>query len=256
MRTKGRNDDFSTRRWTAGRDEAEDRPADPEFEAAVIAALGEKPPIAVPEGFALRVTQHVFAQPGPRRSRLPGWGPRLAVASAGALTVAMFALAPHAVPSLSNTAFDGELLSLGELAVLLLFSRHLLAREYGAAAEAARRPSITGGHTPHLQRDTARKDRTDASLAADWRFNEDQDFGACGGLGPPRLCDGANHLYATDDCTTATRYRACNLADPGGYRWNARDRTAGGNGCPTHHKERAQGQAEVAAALQGPGQGR
>ncbi len=100
--------------------------SDPLVEAAITRALGRKPAPIVPENFAANVARLALAQPLPRRSRWLGWGPRLAAASAGLLTLGMFALAPHAAPSLRDVAFDGELLLLAELSCLLLFSHRLL----------------------------------------------------------------------------------------------------------------------------------
>ena len=106
-----------------------DGPFDPAHGDGYVRWLSEKPEVVIPHDFAVRVQQYVFAQPKLRRPRLPGWGARLMVASAGVLMVAKFALAPHAVPSLTNAAFDGELMSLAELGGVLLFSSYLLVRE-------------------------------------------------------------------------------------------------------------------------------
>ncbi len=99
------------------------------IEAATAHALGRKPAVVIPSTFAARVTERAFAQAPSRRLQWIGWGPRLALGSAAVLTVAMFALAPHASPSLSSIPFDGELLLLAELSALLLFSHRLLSRD-------------------------------------------------------------------------------------------------------------------------------
>lgn len=103
--------------------------ADSSIDEAVLRVLSRQPDIVIPEDFASRVSRHVLRHPLPPRNRWAGWGPKLAIASAGLLTAAMFALAPHAAPSLTNLAFDGELVLLAELSGLLLFSRHLLVRD-------------------------------------------------------------------------------------------------------------------------------
>lgn len=103
--------------------------SDPLAEAAIARALSRKPSPFVPDHFAGNVTRLALAQPQPRPSRWLGWGPRLAAASAGLLTLGMFALAPHAAPSLHDVAFDGQLILLAELSCLLLFSHRLLSGE-------------------------------------------------------------------------------------------------------------------------------
>jgi hypothetical protein len=102
---------------------------DTTLDAAISRALDRQPAVRVPEGFAARVAGHATAQRVPRRSRWLGWGPRLMVGSAAVLTASMFALAPHAAPSVRNPAFDAELLLLAELGALLLFSPRLLSRD-------------------------------------------------------------------------------------------------------------------------------
>lgn len=99
------------------------------LDAAIGQALDRQPAPRIPVDFAARVAQRVAAEPAPRRARWVGWGPRLTVGSAALLTAGMFALAPHAAPSLHNLAFDAELVLLTELSVLLLFSHRLLFRD-------------------------------------------------------------------------------------------------------------------------------
>ena len=89
--------------------------------ASVQRALGRSPAVHVPESFAARVSALAVAQPRTRHSGWAGWagwagfGPRIALASAIAVTVAMFAFAPHASPSFTDLHFDIELVLLAEL---------------------------------------------------------------------------------------------------------------------------------------------
>ena len=100
--------------------------ADPVLEAAILRALHRAPSLSIPANFAADVTRQA-AQTRPARRRVwSGWGPCLAAASAALLTGAMFALAPHAAPTLTNGPFDAELLLFAELGTLALFSRKLL----------------------------------------------------------------------------------------------------------------------------------
>lgn len=101
----------------------------PALEAAITRALSRQPSIAIPGDFASRLAQKAQAQPQRSARRWFGWGPRLAIGSGVLLTAGMFALAPHAAPSLSNTAFDVELVLLAELSALLLFAQRLLSRD-------------------------------------------------------------------------------------------------------------------------------
>ena len=100
--------------------------SDSALDAAIAQSLSRKPAVIVPDTFAARVATLALAQPPNRRSRWLGWGPRLVFGSAAVLTAGMFALAPHATPSLNNIPFDGELVLLAELGALLLFSHRLL----------------------------------------------------------------------------------------------------------------------------------
>lgn len=101
----------------------------PELDAAVSRALSRVPPVAIPPDFATRVACRAAAQPGSLPSRLDGWGPRLVLASGAFLTAAMFALAPHAAPTLSSVRFDAELVLFAELSGLLLFAPRLFVRD-------------------------------------------------------------------------------------------------------------------------------
>ncbi|HLI75873.1 MAG TPA: hypothetical protein VKV02_02930 [Acidobacteriaceae bacterium] len=99
------------------------------LEAAISSALSHKPAMSISPDFAARVARSALAQPLPRRARWVGWGPRLAIASGALLTVGMFALAPHATPSLTDLRFDAELVLFLELCGLLLFSGRLVSSD-------------------------------------------------------------------------------------------------------------------------------
>lgn len=101
-------------------------PGTPALEALIAHALSQAPSPSIPATFAATVARRATAQPLAQTPLLSGWGPRLALLSIALLTVAMFALAPHATPSLSSLSFDAELLLLAELGILLLFANHLL----------------------------------------------------------------------------------------------------------------------------------
>ena len=85
----------------------------PELEAAVTRALEAQPSAVVPADFAQRVMQALPPQPAARRV----WnvGQLSAIVGGAVLTIALFALAPHARPSLGSFAFDMELVMLLEL---------------------------------------------------------------------------------------------------------------------------------------------
>ena len=110
-------------------DDADARRSGGAVEEAILNVLAGKPVVHVPEDFAGQVTRRALAQPQPSRSLWMGWGAKLTVGSAALLTVGMFALAPHAAPTLGNVPFYGELILLGELGGLLLFSRRLLGHD-------------------------------------------------------------------------------------------------------------------------------
>lgn len=103
--------------------------SDPVIEAAVSRALGRHPAVQIRPGFAAEVARRAAAQPLPSPSAWSGWGPRIAAASGVALTLAMFAFAPHAVPNLGNARFDAEILLFAELGTIALFSNRLLSRD-------------------------------------------------------------------------------------------------------------------------------
>lgn len=103
--------------------------SDPHLEALINRALSAPPEIHIPDNFAAVTARRALAQAPVPRSVWMGWGPRLALGSGALLTAAMFALAPHAAPSLSNMRFDTELLLLAELCALLLFSHQLFLRD-------------------------------------------------------------------------------------------------------------------------------
>ena len=85
-----------------------------EQEAAVTHALELRREPEVPMDFAARVMHSLPAQPTPqpkvRVSRTVG------LVAAAILTLAVFALAPHATPNFTSLTFDLELVLLAELA--------------------------------------------------------------------------------------------------------------------------------------------
>ena len=82
-------------------------------EVAITAALEHRASVAVPVEFAARV---VAALPPQRaRRRAMPVGRSVAIAAAVLLTVALFALAPHSVPSFVNWEFDVELFLVAQL---------------------------------------------------------------------------------------------------------------------------------------------
>ncbi len=97
-----------------GRDQVTDA-GSAQVEALWLQVLGERPAPAIPDGFAARVTAAALRQPLPRPSVWQGFGVRIALVSGVALTVGMFAFAPHAAPSFRSLNFDVQLLLLGEL---------------------------------------------------------------------------------------------------------------------------------------------
>lgn len=95
-------------------------------EQAIEQALAQPPTLVIPPGFAARVARLAVQQPIHARASWLGWGPRLALASGALITLGMFFLAPHSVPSLADFRFDAELVLLTELGGLLLFAHRLL----------------------------------------------------------------------------------------------------------------------------------
>ncbi len=85
-----------------------------EFEVRVTEALERRPVAAVPQDFAAKV---MVALPPLKKRRKPVQvGRTMAIAAAMVSLLTMFALAPHAVASFTNLAFDVELLLMVELA--------------------------------------------------------------------------------------------------------------------------------------------
>jgi hypothetical protein len=85
-----------------------------EMEAAVIQALELQREPAVPADFAARVMRSLPPQPAARpRVRVSR---TVGIVAAAILTIAVFALAPHAAPSFTSLTFDLELMLLAELA--------------------------------------------------------------------------------------------------------------------------------------------
>lgn len=86
----------------------------PRIEAAL--AHGAEPQI--PADFAAKVAARAVAHPTRRRLRTPQFGVAVAWTSVLLLSIALFVLAPHARPSLTNYRFDAELVLLAELAAV------------------------------------------------------------------------------------------------------------------------------------------
>ncbi len=101
----------------------------PALDARIARALAQPPRVSIPASFAASVAARATAQPLSRPALFTGWGPRLALFSGALLTAAMFALAPHATPTLTSLPFDAELLLLAELSTLLLFANRILLRD-------------------------------------------------------------------------------------------------------------------------------
>ena len=87
-------------------------PSDP-LEAAIVAALDDKPATAVPADFAARVAAQLpvlpAAPPATHFARNMGCG------AVVLLLAVLFLLAPHAAPQFTNAVFDVELLLLAQL---------------------------------------------------------------------------------------------------------------------------------------------
>jgi hypothetical protein len=95
------------------------------LERRIDAALERKPAPHITADFAARVAAQAVALPRRRSHALPV-GRTIAWISAAALGCALFALAPHTAPSITNLRFDAELVVLLELAGLgWLLSRGL-----------------------------------------------------------------------------------------------------------------------------------
>jgi len=87
-----------------------------ELEAAVTHALELRREPEVPAGFAARVMRSLPAQPAARpRVRVSR---TVGLVAAAILTIAVFALAPHASPNFTSLTFDLELVLLAELAAI------------------------------------------------------------------------------------------------------------------------------------------
>lgn len=125
--------------YSTGRTRMRSTPFTPETDPAseqsadltpeVTRILSQPPQVQIPTDFAARVASQATAQPVPHAAHWIGWGPRLTLGSGALLTVALFALAPHASPSLTNLPFDVELLLFAELGTLLLFATRLLRQD-------------------------------------------------------------------------------------------------------------------------------
>ena len=85
-----------------------------ELETAITQALELRREPSVPSDFATRVMRSLPAQPTARpRVRVSR---TVGIVVAAVLTIAVFALAPHATPNFTSLAFDLELTLLAELA--------------------------------------------------------------------------------------------------------------------------------------------
>jgi len=84
-----------------------------ELDQAITRALEQQPSVTIPTDFADRVRASLPAAPAPRRSFHVGR--TIAIAASVVLTIAVFAVAPHAAPNFTSLAFDLELLMLAEL---------------------------------------------------------------------------------------------------------------------------------------------
>jgi hypothetical protein len=87
---------------------------DDNFDALMTRAIERGPDVTVPADFAARVAAKL--PPLPARRKPMRVGRAVAAVSAVVLAGAMFAIAPHAVPSFASVAFDFELLAVMQLA--------------------------------------------------------------------------------------------------------------------------------------------
>ncbi len=88
------------------------------LDARIIRALEQKPQTQVAADFAGRVASRAAAQPLRRRRSAPQFGKMIALLSAVIASIALFALAPHAVPNVKSLSFDTEVILLAELALI------------------------------------------------------------------------------------------------------------------------------------------
>ena len=94
-------------------EDMQDEKDNPGFDASLTRALERRPEAVVPADFAARVRA---ALPAVRPARAPmQFGRTVAVGAAFVLAVALCLLAPHAVPTFGNLAFDCELVVFAEL---------------------------------------------------------------------------------------------------------------------------------------------
>jgi len=121
----------------------QDENVDAEFEAMLTRRLESGPAVDVPLDFATRV-RAALPPIAPQRSKARLG--RISMAAAMVvLTVAMFALAPHAAPDFKNLAFDLELLVLVQLAGI----GYWLTAKGGEFFSAPRR--LSGLRAPHMK---------------------------------------------------------------------------------------------------------
>jgi hypothetical protein len=101
-----------------------------DFEARMDRALEHKLESRIPVDFAVRVAARAVAQPLKRRRyKTPQFGKLMALLSIPVAAVALFALAPHAVPNVKNLSFDAEVVLLAELALIGGWIARLTARQ-------------------------------------------------------------------------------------------------------------------------------
>jgi hypothetical protein len=90
-----------------------------QIESMVTRALEQRPAVAVPEDFAVRVRAALPAvRPVPRRVSV---GRAFGLGSAVGLTVALFAIAPHMQPDFRSLGFAMEMLVMVELGAVVWF---------------------------------------------------------------------------------------------------------------------------------------
>lgn len=88
------------------------------FDARLDCALEHKAEPPIPADFAARVALRASAQPLRRRRPAGHFGTLIALLSAAFVTVALFALAPHATPNVRSLSFDIELALIAEIAMI------------------------------------------------------------------------------------------------------------------------------------------
>ena len=87
-------------------------------ESRLTAAIERKPDVGISLDFASKVAALATAQPLRRRRYAPRFGSAIALLSVPLVAIALFALAPHASPSMKSFSFDTEVILLAELALI------------------------------------------------------------------------------------------------------------------------------------------